>query len=119
VASLTDYGLRDGLKRLVRDLLEPAVREPFGLETSWLIYNEARIECARAIARLLDDSAWQPIDSAPRDGRLLIGALIRDGEVWRVHEMRHNGLAFYSRTGSSLPEMTHWMPMPPAEAPRG
>jgi hypothetical protein len=56
---------------------------------------------------------WQPIDTAPKD-RTIIGALIRDGRVWRVHEMKHNGLAFYTTAGGSLPKMTHWIPMPAA-----
>lgn len=64
---------------------------------------------------------WQPIDTAPKD-RTIIGALIRDGRVWRVHEMKHNGLAFYTVAGGSLPQMTHWIPMPEAAraaTPRG
>lgn len=58
------------------------------------------------------DRHWCPIDTAPKDGTLIIGALIRDGKVWRVHEMKHNGLAFYTVAGGSLPQMTHWMPLP-------
>ena len=56
--------------------------------------------------------SWQPIETAPKDGTLIIGALIRDGKVWRVHEMKHNGLAFYTVAGGALPQMTHWMPLP-------
>lgn len=57
-------------------------------------------------------SEWKEIESAPKDGTLIIGALIRDGRVWRVHDMRHNGLAFYTVSGGSLPQMTHWHPLP-------
>jgi hypothetical protein len=56
-------------------------------------------------------TGWQPIETAPKD-EYIIGALIRDGVVWRVHEMKHNGLAFYTKSGGSLPRMTHWMPLP-------
>lgn len=59
---------------------------------------------------------WQPIETAPKDGTGIIGALIRDGRIYRVHEMLHNGLAFYTFSGESLPRMTHWMPLP--EAPK-
>lgn len=55
---------------------------------------------------------WQPIETAPEDGTLIIGALIRNGKVWRVHDMKHNGLAFYTVNGSSLPQMSHWLPLP-------
>lgn len=59
---------------------------------------------------------WAPIETAPKD-RTIIGALISDGRVWRVHEMKHNGLAFYTSSGGSLPRMTHWMPLPAPPAP--
>lgn len=66
---------------------------------------------ARALSTVLLMVRWQPIEFAPKD-RMIIGALIRDGRVWRVHEMRHNGLAFYTSSGGSLPQMTHWTLMP-------
>ena len=55
--------------------------------------------------------SWQPIATAPKD-RPIIGALIYNGRIWRVHDMKHNGLAFYTLSGHSLPQMTHWVPMP-------
>lgn len=57
-------------------------------------------------------SDWQPIETAPKDGTLVIGALIRNGKIWRIHDMKHNGLAFYTVNGGSLPQMTHWFPVP-------
>lgn len=66
------------------------------------------------------EGRWYPIETAPKNGTLIIGALIKDdGKVWRVHEMKHNGLAFYTVAGGSLPRMTHWMPLPvfPAAPP--
>ena len=59
---------------------------------------------------------WLPIETAPKDGTIIIGALIRDGKLWRVHDMRHNGLAFYTINGGSLPRMTHWIQLPAARA---
>ena len=74
-------------------------------------------------ARLEGEAAgrvqWQPIATAPKDGTLILGALIRNGRVWRVHDMQHNGLAFYTASGNSVPEMTHWVPMPLPAAPAG
>ena len=58
---------------------------------------------------------WQPIETAPKDGTIIIGALINK-QVWRVHDMKHNGLAFYTVNGHSLPKMTHWIPMPKQES---
>jgi hypothetical protein len=55
---------------------------------------------------------WQPIATAPKDRTVIIGALIQGGKVWRVSDMKHNGLAFYNVAGGRLPPMTHWIPMP-------
>lgn len=60
---------------------------------------------------------WRPISSVPRDGTLVIGALIRDGKVWRVHEMVFNGIAFYTVSGHCVPVMTHWLPAPAIPPP--
>lgn len=68
-----------------------------------------------APAGVPEPQGWQEIETAPKDGTYIIGALIRDGKVWRVHDMRHNGLAFYTTAGGSLPQMTHWMPLPPSD----
>lgn len=63
---------------------------------------------------------WQGIETAPREG-LVIGALIRRGEVWRVFDMecaRWGG--WYTRNGNSVPAPTHWMPLPqPPQPDRG
>lgn len=63
--------------------------------------------------------AWRDISTAPKDKTLVILALVVDGVVWRVHEGAFNGLAWYTKNGGSLPQMTHWMPLPdpPVAAP--
>lgn len=57
-------------------------------------------------------SAWQPIETAPKDEGLLIVALIRDGKVWRVSEATFNGLGWYDVGGKACHWRTHWMPLP-------
>ena len=55
---------------------------------------------------------WQPIETAPVGGTLIVGSLIIRGEVWRVFDCRHSGLAWYSKNGMSVPIPTHWIPLP-------
>ena len=57
------------------------------------------------------EQGWQPIETAPKY-RTVIGALIMNGHVCRVYDMRHNGLAFYTLNGGAVPSPTHWMPLP-------
>lgn len=64
------------------------------------------------------EPGWRDIATAPKD-RFILGALVMDGVIWRVHEMRHNGLAFYTKGGGSLPKMTHWMELAPIPPPGG
>ena len=80
----------------------------------------AEADHAALVTRLQEQvHKWQPIATAPKDGTTIIGALIGvDGSVFRVHDMKHNGLAFYTTNGGSLPPMTHWMSMPDLAAVR-
>ncbi len=56
---------------------------------------------------------WQPIETAPKDGTVIIGALIQRGRLWRATDMYWNGLSFYTVNGGyGVPKMTHWMPVP-------
>lgn len=64
------------------------------------------------------ETGWRDIATAPKD-RLILGALVVNDVVWRVHEMRHNGLAFYTKAGGALPAMTHWTELPPLATPGG
>lgn len=54
---------------------------------------------------------WNPRDTAPRD-TLVIGALYRDGKVWRVTDAKHTDLGWYTRAGEACPWVTHWCRMP-------
>ncbi len=106
----------DGLVETYRD------REAFWPDTGLLPLSKLTplFKQLKALASVSPPApeTWRDIATAPKDGTLIIGALIRDG-IWRVHEMRHNGLAFYTIAGGSLPQMTHWLPIPapPSETP--
>ena len=64
----------------------------------------------------MSDREWQPIETAPKDGRLV---LIRTaaGDEWAgtftAHWSRHSNGWFYS-DHRTHPRPTHWMPLPPA-----
>ena len=57
--------------------------------------------------------SWQPINTAPKNGKFIIIALIRYGDtVWRVSDAAHNGLLWYTKNGNQTFNPTHWMPLP-------
>lgn len=68
------------------------------------------------------DGKWQPIDSAPKDGRgVLMGQFDKFQRQYRVCYWTDSGWAFYQRRlGDPAVVMlspTHWMPLPsPPEA---
>ena len=99
--TITSEGASKGYFRLVEDS-----------EGAWVTWAE--VAASRSSAPT--EAPWRPIETAPKD-RLIIGALIHDGKVWRVHEMKHNGLAFYTSAGGSLPQMTHWTELPALASP--
>jgi hypothetical protein len=64
---------------------------------------------------------WMPIDTAPKEGRLILGFAIVDTSTgnWRMRIMSHNGHAESRREewngwGDSWIPPTHWMPLPQA-----
>lgn len=74
----------------------------------------ARLEREPPTAR----EAWQPIATAPKD-KPFIGALIRDGRIWRVHDAQWQKIGFYTLNGGEgLHFLTHWQPLPPPPARR-
>jgi len=77
----------------------------------WLVLERfARaLERGRAQAPAPD---WQPIETAPKDGTLVLVAFIRDGSVLRASDAAFNGLGWYTRNGSACHWRTHWMPLP-------
>lgn len=57
---------------------------------------------------------WQPIQVAPKDGTLIIVALIRDGVVRRVSDAAFQQIGWYTKNGDACHWATHWMPLPTA-----
>ena len=59
---------------------------------------------------------WRSIESAPKDGTLIIGALIHKEKIWRIFDMQWSswgvGGAWFSKSGHSIPNPTHWMRIP-------
>jgi hypothetical protein len=61
---------------------------------------------------------WQPIETAPRDGRLIL-CLRRDGKMvtgWRFNPSSRTDVIF-SLPGKWEVHASHWMPLP--EPPEG
>jgi len=60
------------------------------------------------------EQGWRTIDSAPKDGRKMLGLIGEDevGTIW-WHRDAYEG-EWWMDEADSEPEPTHWMPMPPA-----
>lgn len=86
---------------------------------------------AERIAAALNASGWQPIESAPRDGRCFVTANFHssDGEyeinsyapyTWKSYEETEPGSGLFRQTeqpmgewsGSNMHRATHWMALP-------
>lgn len=65
-----------------------------------------------------ETTGWQDKSRAPKKQPLL-GALIRDGKVWRVSDVIRNDLGFYTISGESCHWVTHAMPLPAAPPETG
>lgn len=58
---------------------------------------------------------WQPIETAPKDGRDFIGAQKQSFGQWQIGDCCYEfGFFFYRRKEKWWP--SHWMPLP--EAPK-
>jgi hypothetical protein len=58
-------------------------------------------------------SAWQPIETAPKDRTDIVGFQRYYSEPWS-YTMHWNGIQWYTGFGDLQPPVkpTHWMPMP-------
>ena len=64
-------------------------------------------------------SEWQPIETAPKDGTLILGWWTIAGSAYAPHVVRFvadapEGPNWFDDYGAPFSEPTHWMPLPPA-----
>ena len=58
-------------------------------------------------------SEWQPIETAPKDGRRIIAATPSYTEPLILYWMKNNGLAaWWDWDLDSYTDVTHWQPLP-------
>lgn len=55
---------------------------------------------------------WQPLRTHDKSSDMVLVALIRNGQVWRVSEARYDGYGYYNTGGYACHWATHWMPLP-------
>ena len=73
-----------------------------------------------ALTEVAQTPAWQPIETAPKDGTPVLVALIRDARVWRVSDARFAKIGWYTDSGGQgCHWTTHWMPLPAAPVDGG
>ena len=94
-----------------------AVQEAGG---AWVVEATAADvdEAAAEIERLRAAQAWQPIETAPRDGSAFMGAR-KDGVYiarWHFGVQRFVNRDNLSPFGTSIPRLTHWRPLLDAPA---
>ena len=85
--------------------------EPFGTKNMLTNFHRKAAETCRAA---LATPAWQPIETAPKDGRRILVA--EDGEIYMV-ERGMNDWFWISGGHALYVTPTHWMPLPSAPEP--
>jgi len=77
-------------------------------------------ELADAVTELLAEREWQPIETAPKDGRFVLLGLERNGSIFVGRRGTENGYyrKFASFPGGWTKPASHWQPLPspPAQA---
>lgn len=64
-------------------------------------------------------TAWQPIETAPKDGNSILAwcpRIMRCVEVWWEQD-DYEGGGYWQDDGDTEPFLSHWMPLP--EPPNG
>ena len=89
-----------------------------GLDLAFPMSNHLLRRAITALAHLPSGGpapelrAWQPIETAPKDGTRVLVAMIQDERVWRVSDASFRQIGWYTGGGESCHWRTHWMPMP-------
>lgn len=67
-------------------------------------------------AELLAPYQWQPIETAPKDGEVILVSHIFNDQIYWVEAAKQKYGAWFSPTGHAVHQPTHWMPLPSTEA---
>ena len=67
-------------------------------------------------AELLAPYQWQPIETAPKDGEVILVSHIFNDQIYWVEAAKQKHGAWFRPTGHAVHQPTHWMPLP--EMPR-
>lgn len=67
-------------------------------------------------AELLAPYQWQPIETAPKDGEVILVSHIFNDQIYWVEAAKQKHGAWFCPTGHAVHQPTHWMPLPSAEA---
>jgi len=78
-----------------------------------VLISAARADLEAELESLRND-AWQPIETAPKDGEVLLVAHIFNDQIYWVEAAKHRYGAWFRPTGYAVHEPTHWMPLPAA-----
>lgn len=113
-----------------KDELESLKREVFNASKYVMankMLNEGNLTIAGVISETIDHLAprivregWQPIETAPKDGKPILGVVDGDvGEIswWNGTYKQHWIFTFDDEYESVKP--THWMPLPQPPASKG
>ena len=109
-----EHPLTKALKRSFEQSITDPENQPSQYGTVTLeMYEALEDQLAKAEQRVAE---WQPIDTAPKDGTVIMVAEETEPGFWEYEQ------SFYSHTwefggGSCTNNPTHWMPLP--KAPSG
>lgn len=66
--------------------------------------------------KLLAPYQWQPIETAPKDGEVILVSHIFNDQIYWVEAAKQKHGAWFRPTGHAVHQPTHWMPLPSTEA---
>ena len=67
-------------------------------------------------AELLAPYQWQPIETAPKDGEVILVSHIFNDQIYWVEAAKQKHGAWFRPTGHAVHQPTHWMPLPSGDA---
>lgn len=88
------------------------------------IRGAANLPLVEAIASAITEAeneaqAWRPIETAPKDGSLVLLFSVTEGQDVGHWEVTYaEGFEWMDAQGYSISGVTHWMPLPPSPIPK-